>query len=151
MTPSKTKRTRFSKKQIILLFVVSIVVVGVGLWCWNQFTPRPLGDKLEYLGKEDYGGWFMRPYSVYSYATDMTSEEIIEYFNKKTELRHPIQKESGGYARIILIDRTSQESATLYYYEKKDNAELDNIRLRTDKSHIVQIRDNNYQLLKDSL
>jgi hypothetical protein len=82
MKKPKTKAARFSKKQIVLLLITGIVVVLVGLWSWNQIAPRPLGNDLTYIGKKDFGGWFMKPYSRYYYETSMRQEELKSYFSQ---------------------------------------------------------------------
>ena len=146
-----TTKGRFSKKQFVLFAILGIAIVLVSLWAWNQVAPRPLGDRLEYLGKEDYGsilGLDYSPYSVYFYGTDMEVEEVVAYF-PKAELRYPIERKSG-YIEIILGESTSEETATIYYYSTPDKAQM-SFSTNTDKLHVIKTRDANYQLLKNSM
>jgi hypothetical protein len=73
------------KKKVWLGIIAGLMVVMLGWWAWNEFAPRPLGNKLEYLGKETYGnifGFDSFPTSIYYYGTDMTVDETVDYFSK---------------------------------------------------------------------
>lgn len=64
----------FAKKHKIITILAVIVIIGTAWWAWVNFSSKPLGDKMEYLGKKDYGnvfGFDYHPYSVYYYGTDM--------------------------------------------------------------------------------
>lgn len=127
----------FSKKQIVLFAILGVAIVLVGLWTWNQVTPRPLGDRLEYLGKEDYGnvfGFDYFPASTYYYGTDMEREEIVRYFSQATyEPSHP------GF-----IQFTTTEGQFILLYEKDSS-------FTTDKKFVISLSGSQYQRAKDSL
>jgi hypothetical protein len=115
------------------------IIIGIGfvLFCWwavVNFMPHPLGGKMEYLGKEDYGnmlGFDYRPYSVYYYATDMQPEEMAGYFGAKLE--RPIV-DKLTYIDVDLV--RNGESFTLTY-ESSDT-------FKTSKQYIVSMTDEYY-------
>lgn len=74
----------FIKKHKVLAVILALVITLCLWWAWAQLTPHPLGDRMEYLGKEDYGnifGFDSAPNSEYYYGTDMSLEEVAKYFN----------------------------------------------------------------------
>jgi hypothetical protein len=80
----QTKLTGFVKKNKTLSVILALVIVLCLWWAYASFMPHPLGNKMEYLGKEDYGnifGFDSAPNSEYYYGTDMDAGEIAEYFN----------------------------------------------------------------------
>src|SRR5687768_7668991 len=65
------------------LIIFAVLIIGIGGWIAYDNRPRPLGDEMVYLGKEDYGnifGFDSAPGSVYYYATDMDEEGMKDYF-----------------------------------------------------------------------
>lgn len=84
--------------------------------------PHPLGDKMEYLGKEDYGnvfGFDSHPYSVYYYGTDMSEEEIIKYFKKATLNYHTAESTN----ETLMNFTVDGKEFYLTYYKKLDTFE----------------------------
>jgi hypothetical protein len=79
----KNKKYRNS---LVAIAVIIIAVIG-----WLFFTSQktyPLGDKLEYVGKQDYGCWLVcdsNPASTYYYATDMTIEDMTQVFKNASQ------------------------------------------------------------------
>ncbi|MDX2776569.1 hypothetical protein PV379_04355 [Streptomyces caniscabiei] len=81
-----------------LLTGAAIIIALLSWWAWVNFSPKPLGDKMEYLGKKDYGnvfGFDSKPYSVYYYGTDMDEEEVASYFHGS--LSHEGEPPESGY------------------------------------------------------
>ena len=72
-----------------LLFAILLLAVGAISWLtYDTIRPHPLGDQMQYLGKENHGnilGFDSKPYSVYYYGTDMDSGAIKSYFNASPE------------------------------------------------------------------
>jgi len=80
----QAKLTSFVKKHKTLSVVLTLVIALCLWWAWGQFAPHPLGEKMEYLGREDYGnilGFDSAPASIYYYGTDMNVDEIAKYFS----------------------------------------------------------------------
>ena len=126
------------KKKIWLGVIAGFLVVALGWWVWAEFTPRPLGDKLEYLGKENYGnifGFDYFPSSVYYYGTDMASEELANYFPKAMYE----SQSSRDFAQFMTSD------GPFIFLYKKDSS------FTTDKKYIISLSDSQYQHAKNSL
>jgi len=143
------------KKKIWLGIIAGLAVILIGWWAWGQFAPRPLGDRLEYLGKRDYGcAWFCDspPSTTYSYATDMTPPELLEYFPKAQMLDEDDidHWQDQGNFRIHFFDQNSNMFTISF---RTDTAEhIRNFNLKpTTRAYIVEIESNEYQFAKDSL
>jgi hypothetical protein len=147
-----TKTPRISKKQKLLLGIAGIFVVLAGWWGYVNFMPHPLGDRLEYLGKENLGGGlFFRdyaPYSVYYYGTDMSVEEVVRYF-KGARLAHPLEQ-GMGYTEIWLKNDSHSKAAKIFYYETAELTQA-NIKNSSGKRHVIKTHEENYELLRQSL
>ena len=85
MNPSKPQH---KTARNIVVAVLILICIGISYFAYQAFKARPLGDsnKLQYIGKVDYGCWVCdsMPASDYYYATDMTVDEMIGYFKKAT-------------------------------------------------------------------
>ena len=100
---------------MLIIGVIIIATVSVGWWAWVNFSPKPLGDKMEYLGKEDFGnilGFDTHPYSVYYYGTDMTKDEVITYFSKAT-LNYQTQEKANE--TLLNFTLNGKEFFVTYY------------------------------------
>jgi hypothetical protein len=140
MTKPAQKPRISRKKKVWLAVVAAVVVAGFGWWTWNEFVPRPLGDKLEYLGKEDYGnifGFDSFPSSTYYYGTDMTSEELASYF-KKAEYA-PLDNLAFTHARFM-----TSNGEFMFVYER-------NSSFVTNKKYVLSLPKSQYKSAKDSL
>ena len=116
-------KNRPSKKQKIILAIIGLTVVLISWWAWGNFGPNPLGDKLEYLGKKDYGCvWICdsQPGTMYYYETGMTPKEVTDYFKKASpqdtkELARWI--EGGNYSiSLSLASLKDQKSFQIDYH-----------------------------------
>lgn len=133
----------FIKKHKATSIILVIILVGLLWWSVANLTPRPLGDRLDYLGKEDSGGglFYMdyTPYSVYYYGTDVTPEQLVNQF-KDTSLKHPIE-DNGQYIDVWLESHGETFSFT---YKKEGN-------FKTTKKYILSILDEDYPKAKQYL
>ena len=95
-----------------------IVALLLGWWAWSYFSPKPLGDKMEYLGQESYGSWFFlsdaKPGSNYYYATNLSLEEVVAYFKKSSVEQKPTLTNGEAY---FSIKTASGEVVYLNYYQ----------------------------------
>ncbi len=129
-------------------FYSVLVIIGallVGWWAWGQFSPKPLGNGLEYVGREDYGCWLIcdsAPASVFYYATDMTPEEVVRYF-EKADVELP--SESEGVNVRIWLKKDNSSFLVRYYNDDK-------IRKFTSKDRkMISVRSQDYETAKASL
>lgn len=134
--------------------VVVIIIVFSALTWWmffSVFRTHPLGDKLEYIAKEDYGCYFplcaSKPGSTYYYATDMEVEDIVKYF-KQLKLGSKIRTIDD----ITDFHLKSREDDVHIHLYKSDNQTLKQlIPVKTEKTYIVSIPHFDYELAKSSL
>lgn len=144
------KRKTLSKKVIaIICTIVLIILLPTSWFAYTAFSPKPLGDKLEYIGKQDYGCIVFcdsRPGSVYYYATDMNIEQIEAYFNNAV-VKRP-SEDKMDYAWIWLKNKVSSQTFLLNYYNQEDSQKL--THKREDKN-IISITSEQYATALDSL
>jgi len=145
----KQQRTHSDKR---FYNVLQVIVVLLSAWAiWLQIMPHPLGDKLEYVGKEDYGSWLplssTRPASIYYYATDMTPEEVEAYF-RKAKPHHPIDH-SQWATRIWL--KHGEDFLLIKYYTPEDIRQHDNIPKLNDSRSVVGIASEQYDVARRAL
>lgn len=121
------------------------------------FSPKPLGDRLEYIGRT-YSGYVPLVsdgnFSArYYYATDMSPREIVRYFKKATadDLADldSIKHTSLPISFSLKAPTTNNPLYITYYNEGQKRAEEFN--LKTNKKHVIIIQDEDYQAAKDSL
>ena len=158
MEDSLLQFTRFIKKHGLLsIAIVLFVIIGGWLFFASQKT-YPLGDKLEYIGKDDYGCVLMcdsDPASTYYYATDMSVDDIAHAFKNATEDDTPqvssttvnnqdVQikwlsfKDTNG--RSFYIDFYEDPSQLIKYYHFPGN-----------HKYIINIGSGSYPIVKDAL
>ncbi|HYG84507.1 MAG TPA: hypothetical protein VD907_06555, partial [Verrucomicrobiae bacterium] len=127
--------------------LAAIAVLLVGWAIWLQIMPHPLGDKLEYVGKEDYGSWLplssTRPASEYFYATNLSKEEVPNYF-RGARLERPIEVAGSDYRIWLGKDNTT---ILLRYYQD----ELILKKYSQGKKGVIGISSLKYDSLKDAL
>jgi hypothetical protein len=116
------KKLRLGQKTMIIL---AILIIGIGGWItYDNVRPRPLGDEMVYLGKEDYGnifGFDSLPASTYYYETDMDESAMGSYFNTPV-----LQLPGLAYKNVSFTSSDgdfsfSYESNTGFNREKKKN------------------------------
>jgi hypothetical protein len=129
-----------------VLSIVALLVVLMTVWWGVNLIPKPLGDRMEYLGKEDYGnifGFDSLPASIYYYGTDLSVEEIPAYFRKSVVVEEPRLSQGKNY---LGIQTPSGETIYVYHYPSSK------LKLfKTDKPYVVEIPSFKYEVALDSL
>lgn len=136
----------FLKKHKIITIISITLIATFTLWGITNLTPHPLGTKMEYLGKEDYGCWVFcdsQPASVYYYGTDMDPKSVIGYFKKSTEFEEPRLSQGKNY---FGVQTPSGETIYIYHYPSAKQK-----LFKTDKPYVVEIPSFKYQVALDSL
>jgi len=130
--------------------LAAIAVLLVGWAIWLQIMPHPLGDKLEYVGKEDYGSWLplssTRPASLYRYETSLNEEELAQYFNRHTRAER--SEWNFGKQTIVYKNIATNQSFVIFFYNKNDAKRA--LGINTEMN-IVVIPDRHYEAAKNSL
>jgi hypothetical protein len=154
-TPAKQTR-KISKKQKILMAIAGVVIILVGWWSYLNFMPHPLGDKLEYLGKKDFGGGLFfydhRPYTVYYYGTDMTADEVVAYFKGAT-LNNPTDLKANNAFELTFSLRSPDTDNPIYieyYFDGKEYSQTHNLKT-APKQHLITISEEDYDSARKSL
>lgn len=151
MKPKANKPVGKKKQLIIFGSIFGIILLLFGWWAFVNLRTYPLGDKLEYLGKQDLGGGLFfsdsRPYSEYYYGTDMTAEEVVGYF-RGAEVE-PIRS-NLGFVEIRLKNKITTETARLSFYERPELSQI-KFEKRLNKKHVIDFDAKYYEVLKASL
>lgn len=156
MKPLDLTKNQLPRKQIVILVIATVAVLLVGWWGWWQFGPKPLGDKLEYIGKFDGGCiWICdsEPYTDYYYATDMTPQEVVDYFKGANLLNYDELTEWQGSknSTATFTFSTRGKEITITYYNNSQE-QVDSFQLRpTNKGRAVEIRSTDYFLALQSI
>lgn len=136
------------------IFLASVILIGICYFAYQHYKPYPLGDpdRLQYIGKDDYGCWLVcdsNPASTYYYATDMPIDQTIAYFKKATIVEDPRQV---GNEFLFGLGLTNGETTyTNLYINKTEIYESKPFLKQTNKKHILLVSSFKYQALKDSL
>ncbi|HMH70490.1 MAG TPA: hypothetical protein VK502_03745 [Candidatus Saccharimonadales bacterium] len=131
-----------------------IVALLLGWWAWSYFGPKPLGDRLEYIGRTDYGSWLplssSSPTGVYYYATDMSIGEVERYFKGAEMVDQPsnfsLNVQSATITESIIEFKSKQSNQTFlatYINDGQAIQKKENTR-KSSKKHIFTIDDNYY-------
>jgi hypothetical protein len=142
------------------IFLGILAVLLIGWWTWVTFSSKPLGDRLEYIGKRDYGSWLplssQRPGSTYYYATDMSLEEIKQYFKgaasqEITEPNFVSGTYNYSYVGIRFKNLKTSEEFSVAYYVDGQNDKLKSLNLsQFSKKHLIDIDANDYNRARAS-
>jgi hypothetical protein len=135
---------------IVIIIVTAFALSSLWLTIAKPFETYPLDDKLEYIGKDNYGCYIFcdsTPAAIYYYATDMDVNEIITHFSKTTLEKEPTtidnETEFG-------LKTSSSETIYFYYYDSPESVHDEGLR-KTDKRHILSLPSFKYNLAKESL
>jgi len=160
-----TKQTRLTKIQKWLIATGCLLILGFLAILFFLFSPTqypagngeyPLGDKLEYIGKQDYGcrvGCDSAPSSVLFYATDMTKEELKGYFRGAI---YDKNLDSGGggaeynFKDISFSPLEGSRGFTLSLYSNKNILNNGSFK-QTSKQNILSISFDSYPFAKENL
>lgn len=153
-TIKQTKKRKNFKLLAPSILLVGILLSIISIATFNSLRAYPLGEKLEYIGKESSGGWFpmssAAPSDLYYYATDMDAKEVVAYF-PKAKLSGPLQN-SSEYVSFDLVTSSEKKISVTLYLDK--NTQVKNIPdpfKSTSKRHLFTVADYNYESLKQSL
>jgi hypothetical protein len=150
-----------SKKKVIVLSIIVAVILGIiGWWVYGATRTYPLGDgsKLEYIGKYDYGCWGFcdsNPSSVYFYATDLDTEEILKSYDRINRDGAKIESHvtnNDGYTDYW-ISFTDHEDHSLFinYYSNGPTTIDSNHLKKSTKRHVIRFGKESYPYLKKFL
>jgi hypothetical protein len=134
------------------LAIVGLIVIGVIAWLtpWVHLdnSPKPLGDRLEYVGKFDYGciGCDAAPGAAYYYATDMKLEEVVGYFRGAKLIKLQVESKST----FVQLEN-GKEKFTFDYYTPKNQSQLGDFEIRFRDKNMIDIDAKYYATAKDSL
>ena len=121
---------------------------------YDNLQPKsyPLGDKLEYIGKEDFGCTIgfcdHEADSVYYYATNMSTQEVESYFRNAT-VEFPIDREISN-SRIWLKTK-SGDSFIIRYYDDKNETIKKNGLSPKNANMVISLLQSEYDSAKKSL
>jgi len=155
MSNSNLRQPQKSHKKIIITAsgIGAVLVILFGWWLYGATRTYPLGDKAEYVGKEDYGCYISLticdsdPSSVYYYATNMTQDELQHYF-KGVHLEEKPRTIDG--VTDFTLKKNDNEVISIYYYTDKKDA-YEKHRFQSDKKYTFSISRYDYQTALDSL
>jgi hypothetical protein len=156
------KKVKWINPTQIGVIAVGLIILGIVAWLtpWVHLdnTPKPLGDKLEYVGKFDYGciGCDAAPGAAYFYATDMSLEEVVEYFRGaglvEEAIKESYSEAKGAQYRLnFTAKHASQRGFSLNYYDKGLYIVRRYGLHSTNKKFIIEIDSRAYQNAKDAI
>jgi hypothetical protein len=139
------------------LIVMSIIVaLLLGWWAWSYFGPKPLGDRLEYIGRTDSG---YIPFisdskfsASYYYATTMNPKEILSYFKKSNpdDISDLKDNENPDLATFSLRSPGVNNPIYITYYANGAQ-HTQNLNLPHTTKHLILIHDEDYNAAKASI
>ena len=139
-TKTPTKKSHWLRNSIIASVVLLIGLVGGWIYLENTKV-YPLGDtnKLEYIGKVNYGCWWVcdaNPVSTYYYATNMDIKEVALYFKRSTVSESP-----RTIDRVVDFTLQTENGASIwinYYIDKNSMSEI-GVMKKTNKKAVLSI------------
>lgn len=131
------------KRTLIILLTPTLLIYAVYLiFSFLPAPTYPLGDKIEYIGKSDYGCWYgcdSRPGSSYYYATALSYDELVRSFPKSDSI------DTSNKPNAFSISKANNH---FYIDINNDPATIPNdIKAKTDDL-IFSIDASNYELAK---
>lgn len=146
----RTKKYKY-KHLITTITPLALIVIIISFFVFDSIRSRPLGEKVEYVGKQSFGSIFppssSLPYDVYYYDTNMSPEEIIAYF-KKAQLTSAIK--DGGTVKSFTLKMANDETIDLIVHNKSSE-DTEAILKNTDKKYIFTVPSFKYDQLKASI
>lgn len=162
--PNNTGSRPLPKKQprwlVTVVLPVGIILGGLLTWFLIAQPYKqevyPLGDGLEYVGKEDAQCAFstcndILPSSYY-YTTDMTIDEVTKYFSvdQPGEINYP--NDNGAYSYRKIKFKTPQgTSFEVTYVQDGNKVTIAKKPIRSDKPYVVIVYSDSYSLAKGFL
>lgn len=115
---------------------------------------------LQYIGKVDYGCWWVcdsNPASTYYYATDLRLDQVTKNLFTKASLHN---QPEFGYATgkgaedvrqyWIVYDVNGEWAFDVYYYDNPRTL-INGYHFTTTKEHVISIDSESYDLVRNSL
>jgi len=148
------KNNKNKKRIAIILSTIGILLIGTLGWLIysTYIATYPLGNKLEYIGKTNYGCWWVcdaDPASTYYYATDMDTNQIKSYFHAAKFDQEP--RTIGTTTDFSLLSKNNKIISIHIYKDKQDENLTWRHLQNSNKKYIVSIPSFNYPAAKDSL
>lgn len=156
---TKNNNSKQNKKKKAFLFglvglVVLVLLALGGMWIWFHNAPKPLGDRLEYIGKQDYGCWLVcdsPPSSNYFYTTNMTLDEITRSLSQTSRLHvSEIMGGSNEYTFQNITLYLPHQVIITYYVDGEKAASYFGLK-RGHKQHLIEIDSSDYEALRRML
>lgn len=148
---------------ILILFFLSPFIWQAGeasLLAIASAGPKPLGEKMEYLGRQRSGPvficWTECNVYTYYYATDMEYGEMLRYFPKAQpdtydeidELYRNPRKKTGD----DVVFNASSHNNDIFWIDYLTPDELPNRKLKTtNKKYTVSLEAKKYKIARRSL
>jgi hypothetical protein len=153
-TPQQHK---MQKKWMVLGGLGLVIFLIASWWLYSATRVYPLGDKLEYIGKSDYGCPLIcdaNPGSTYYYGTDMSAEEVVRYFKGAVILNAPDERNWQDMGDDFWIDfkdkRSDKRFSTIYYVNGGNTARTLHLS-PLNKAHVIKINQEWYDTAHNSL
>lgn len=159
----RSKNARFNSiNKFSPLLIIGIIIVAItGWWAFGKIAfpaqSYPLGDKIDYVGKTDYGTIpFLsdsEPGATYHYATDMTPPEIAGYFTDATIAQPEKIADWQNQGPDFMIDFTSNKSGYPFsvYFHADGKEHLNGFGLSASKRYSLSVDSHDYETAKNSL
>jgi hypothetical protein len=156
--PKEKKKTLINViiAAVSIIIVAAIFIIRFTPWVWYDHSAKPLGSRMEYIGKHDYGcapGPCIggEPGTTYYYATDMSIEEVESYF-KEAKLKEQPQPESETTS-IWLHNDKMDDGFVINYYKKAyiDKETQRQLGLKETDKDVLKLDARYYPIAKDSL
>jgi hypothetical protein len=158
--PSRFKRIYLASAGII----IASMLIGTGFTLFNLLYPsrspdvsHPLDDKLEYLGRYEYGCNFFcgsHPSETYFYATDLTPPNLAQHLSHAS-LLSPSKidnwKEKGpSFSLEFETPEVAKAFSVDFTMDGTQKVKQFNLR-KTTKQYVISFDAKYYQAAKDSL
>lgn len=150
---------KFMKNRFLVMLSIIFVVLTTFFGAKTYIErPQDLGSRLEYVGKSDYGCYFLcgvLPSSVYYFATDLNQSGLKNYFTKAAYVEHP--NSGGGFSSTYQFEDLffkpfgSDEEFLINFYDDTQAVIESNHLKQTNKQFIISIDSSHFMRAQDSL
>lgn len=158
----KNNQKAVTRKRRILLIIGAILLAIILLFTVKHFieSPRDIGPKLSYVGKEDFGclpfPFFFfcdsPRYSTYYFATDMSGDEIKGYFKKASfdgsNVVEPDGTDNYYHRKSLPFNLEAGKLLVIDYYSDTSNILKSYPHLKSNKKYLISTQD--YALLRSA-
>ncbi len=145
-----------------IICLVSVIFICICYFTYQFYKPYPLGDanKLQYIGKVDYGCWLIcdsNPASTYYYATDLNLDQVTKTLftkaslYKKPEFGYASGKGADDVRQYWIVYGINGDWAFDAYFYDNPRTLISGYHFATNKQHVISIDSESYDLVKNSL